>query len=387
MPVTRRSARKLAEDVKKAPDVVEIVSSDSEPEAPEVEDEAPGSAPGSEAGEGVDEQPLLRAASIKYRSDDPVEEENQQQDEPHSPSSAKLTVRTKDTGSAKRKHVSIEIPLPTSSALRRRKSGAAASESHNGDDGDVFRTPKEKKQHITFDDSDHDEFVTPKEGPSRDPLEDSIAESGGKGAGTNGRNDEEDEDDDSDDDAPPEAVSTRAAEVETLKAAEAAAKAAEQQVAALKRKRQERDARLKRQAEERKRAQQAIGEEDEDGDAAQSGQEPTLELERKKRDVPKLLPLELLESDEEDDVAHQDSPAADGQRKRRKLGGAEQALLREPKLPKDKRLGSTAYRIVKGNGDTRLAPKVKKHAVSLKGTLLRRDRVAKPRGGFFVKSR
>jgi len=228
MPVTRRSARKLAEDAKKAPDVVEIVSSDSEPEAPEVEDEAPGSAPGSEAGEGVDEQPLLRAASIKYRSDDPVEEENQQQDEPHSPSSAKLTVRTKDTGSAKRKHVSIEIPLPTSSALRRRKSGAPASESHNGDDGDVFRTPKEKKQHITFDDSDHDEFVTPKEGPSRDPLEDSIAESGGKGAETNGRNDEEDEDDDSDDDAPPEAVSTRAAEVETLKAAEAAAKAAEQ---------------------------------------------------------------------------------------------------------------------------------------------------------------
>lgn len=103
--------------------------------------------------------------------------------------------------------------------------------------------------------------------------------------------------------------------------------------------------------------------------------------------MPKLLPLELLESDDEDDVARESSSAADGKNKRRKLGGAEQALLREPKLPKDKRLGSTAYRVVKGTGDVRMAPKVKKQTVSLKETLLRRNRIAQPRGGFFVKNR
>jgi negative regulator of replication initiation len=100
----------------------------------------------------------------------------------------------------------------------------------------------------------------------------------------------------------------------------------------------------------------------------------------------KLLPLELLESDDEDDVPQQDS-AADSNRKRRKLGAAEQALLREPKQPKDKRLGSTAYRVVKPTGDARLAPKVKKQAVNLKETLLRRERVPVRKGGFFVKSR
>lgn len=103
--------------------------------------------------------------------------------------------------------------------------------------------------------------------------------------------------------------------------------------------------------------------------------------------MPKLLPLELLESDDEDYAAQQLSSAADGKNKRRKLGGAEQALLREPKLPKDKKLGSTAFRVVKGAGDVRLAPRVKKQAVSLKETLLRRDRLSQPRGGFFVKNR
>ncbi len=103
--------------------------------------------------------------------------------------------------------------------------------------------------------------------------------------------------------------------------------------------------------------------------------------------MPKLLPLELLESDDEDDALQQSNSAADGKNKRRKLGGAEQALLRDPKLPKDKRIGSTAYRVVKGAADARMAPKVKKQAVSLKETLLRRDRIAQPRGGFFVRNR
>ncbi len=158
------------------------------------------------------------------------------------------------------------------------------------------------------------------------------------------------------------------------------------QAAASKRKRQERDAFLKRQAEDRKRTQKPARQEDDDEeDVASSYQNPTPE--KRKREVPKLLPLELLESDDEDDVLQQSTSGTDGANKRRKLGGAEQALLRDPKLPKDKRLGSTAYRVVKGTPDARMAPKIKKQAVSLKETLLRRDRVAKPRGGFFVKNR
>jgi hypothetical protein len=156
----------------------------------------------------------------------------------------------------------------------------------------------------------------------------------------------------------------------------------------LKRKRQERDTFLRQQAEERKRTQKKpIRQDDDDDEDTPAVEEPALETEKRKREVPKLLPLELLESDDEDDVPQQTDSAANGQHKRRKLGAAEQALLREPKFPKDKRLGSAAYRVVKRAGDARLAPKVKKQAVNLKEALLRRDRIAQPRGGFFVRNR
>ncbi|KAK3901674.1 hypothetical protein C8A05DRAFT_34645 [Staphylotrichum tortipilum] len=380
--MTRRAASKAtAEQTAKAPEVIEILS-DSEPEAPDAD--AVGDADGDEEQEPthddvhVIDQPLLKAARIQYKTDEP-EEEALPQDRATSPSSAKLAVRTKDTGSAKHRHVSIEIPLPTSSALRRRQA--------EGSEETPSKTPNGRK-HITFDDSDHDEFVTPREAPSRDPL---APGSGGRGDEEVNGEDDEEEVEDSDDDAPPEAVSTRAAEADTLKAAEAAAKASEQQAAALRRKRQERDALLKRQAEERKRAQGPAKkdeeEEEEEEDTTPSTLKATPETEKRKREVPKLLPLELLESDDEDYAAQQSNSAAEGKNKRRKLGGVEQALLREPKLPKDKKLGSTAYRVVKGAGDVRLAPRVKKQAVNLKETLLRRDRLAQPRGGFFVKNR
>jgi len=209
--ITRRSATKAAEQAAKAPEVIEILS-DSEPEAPAA-DEVEGADEEEElepAANDVD-QPLLRAARIKYKTDEP-EEEAPPQDRPTSPSSAKLAVRTKETGSAKHRHVSIEIPLPTSSALRRRQTGTSEET--------PSKTPSGRK-HITFDDSDHDEFVTPREAPSKDLL---APNSSGKGH----EDEEDDEEEDSDDDAPPEAVSTRVAEADTLKAAEAAAKASEQ---------------------------------------------------------------------------------------------------------------------------------------------------------------
>lgn len=157
------------------------------------------------------------------------------------------------------------------------------------------------------------------------------------------------------------------------------------QAAALKRKRQERDTFFKQQAEERKRTQKPASPEEDSDDASPITQEPKPQrAEKHRREVPKLLPLELLESDDEDDVVQQSSSAANGNNKRRKLGSEEQRLLAEPKLPKDKRVGSTAYRVVKGQGNTRLAPKVKKQAINLKEALLRRDRVPQPKGGFFV---
>jgi hypothetical protein len=154
----------------------------------------------------------------------------------------------------------------------------------------------------------------------------------------------------------------------------------------LKRKRQERAAFFEQQAEERKRAEQHVRQRRGSDDATPSTEDVTPETEKRK-EAPKLLPLELLESDDEDDVTQGLGSTGHLKHKRRKLGAVEQALLREPKLPKDKRVGSTAYRVVKGTGDSRLAPKVKKQAVNLREALLRRDRVAKPKGGFFVKKR
>jgi hypothetical protein len=154
----------------------------------------------------------------------------------------------------------------------------------------------------------------------------------------------------------------------------------------LKRKNQERTAFLQKQAAERKRTQKPTRLEEEN-DTTPSTEGLTSETEKRKRGTSNFLPLEFLESDDEDNVPQQPSSTADGKHKRRKLGSAEQSLLREPKLPKDKRLGSTAYRVVKGTGDARLAPKAKKQAVGLRETLLWRDRVAQRKGGFLVRNR
>ncbi|KAK4115044.1 hypothetical protein N656DRAFT_703977 [Canariomyces notabilis] len=310
-----KSPQKGTQTTEEGPDVIEL-SSDSEPEVFEIEDEAdeePEEAPSSP---DVNEQPLLKAAGIRYRTNEVEDGEPQQNDEPL-PQGSSIAVRVKDAGSVKHRHVSIEIPLPTSSELRRRQAKASASSSQEKNEGDVFKTPKEKRQHITFDDSDHDE-----------------------------------------------------------------------QAAALKRKRQARDALLKRQAEERKRAQRPAGPEDASNDAGPSEQDATEEhSDKRKRSLPKLLPLELLESDDEDDISQRPSPALNGKHKRMKLGGPEQSLLREPRLPRDQRVGSTVFRVVAGNGNATLAPKARQQARNLKETLLRRDRVPQARGGFFVKKR
>ncbi|KAL1843685.1 hypothetical protein VTJ49DRAFT_385 [Mycothermus thermophilus] len=360
----------------KAPNVIEILS-DSEPEAP-VEDELADLPEPSLETIDPNDQPLLRAAGIKYKTRDLEEEKEDAGDEegqPGTPASAKRAPRPRRSGVSQQKRVNIETPISRLSD-RRKTVEASALGSGQQSDGEVFKTPLERK-HIKFDDSDHDEFLTPMEGPAESPFEATKPEPRDDEPG-----EEEDAEEESDDEAPPEAVSTRVAEAETLKAAKAAAKAAEQQAAELKRKRQERDARLKRQAEERKRSQKATGPDDEDDEAA-AAEEGSAGLEKRKRETPKLLPLELLESDDEEETSN---AAVDAKQKRRKLG-AEHPLLRDPKHPKDKRVGSTAYRVVKSTGDARLAPKAAKQTVNLREMLLRRDRAPLPRGGFFVRKR
>ncbi|KAK4165363.1 hypothetical protein QBC43DRAFT_260284 [Cladorrhinum sp. PSN259] len=348
------------------PEVIEL-SSDSEAEVAETQENEAREAPQEVEASKPDvyDQPLMRAAGIRYKTD--KLEERKQESTPN----AKLTVRSKDTGSVKHRHVSIEIPLPSSTSRSR------LDDEH---EPELFKTPMERR-HITFDESDHDEFVTPSEAPRKNPLETAVP------AKVKDVQDSAEEDEEDSDDEAPEAVSTRAAEAETKakasKAAQAAAKAAEKEAAVLKRKRQERDAIFKQQAKERKLVEEEAKAKGED--AEESTPEP---IEKRKREVPQLLPLELLESDDEDedDLGAVES-AEKSLNKRRRLDGSEQRLLREPRAPRDKQVGSTVYRVVADGGDRKQAPKAKKQSVNLKALLLQRDRKAQPRTGFFVKKR
>ncbi|KAM7192693.1 hypothetical protein V8F20_008756 [Naviculisporaceae sp. PSN 640] len=282
----------------------------------------------------------------------------------------KMPVRIKD-----HKHVSIEIPISTPSGTSKGVRGA-------DEDGDVFKTPMERR-HITFDDSDHDEdeFVTPREAPPKNPLEEVTGAKDEQKDNENQDDGESEEDEDDSDDEAPEAVSTSAAQAQVTQAAKAAATAAKQQAESERRKRQERDAFFRQQAEEKKRAKEeaAASKEDEPEEA------PKVEAkEKRKREVPKLLPLELLESDSEDETAQQSRPTGQGDQKRRKLASGEK-LVRDKKHPKDQKVGSTVLRVVKQRGDERVAPRVNKQSVNLKELLMKRDKKPLVKRGFFVK--
>lgn len=205
----------------KAPEVIEILS-DSEPEDVVKDDleDLPELLP--EANDH-DDQPLLRAAGIKYKTrdhdeeDDSEEDAEQEEDDlPDAPTRSTVSPRVLRSG----KRVTIDTTESKSSS-RRTKSSSSVRESEQHNEGEAFKTTLGRK-HIKFDDSEQEEFVTPREGPMENPFE-SI-----KPAAQNGPGDESEEE--SDNEAPPEAVSTRVAEAESLKAAKAAAKAAEQYV-------------------------------------------------------------------------------------------------------------------------------------------------------------
>jgi hypothetical protein len=225
----------------------------------------------------------------------------------------------------------------------------------------------------------------------------------------------QDEDEsDSDDDEAPEAISTHQAASNSKKSAQAAQKASQEyvepplcyaemsitdhcfcifrQAAAQKRKRQERDALFKQQAEERKKTQDFTKPAETQDSVSQDVAGPSSNrissgrVRGDKIQIPAILPDEFLtdsSSDEEDDHRH-DLELASGP-KRRKVASVERSLTRLDRGPRDETVGSTVYRVASKN-DQRLAPKAKKYTKSAKDVLLRRNRTAVPsRGGFFKK--
>jgi U3 small nucleolar RNA-associated protein 16 len=231
---SKKATRNSAKKPKKVAEVIEL-SSDSEPDVPAVVTQVPEAARAPSDVQYTEEDyqdiPLLRVQPIKYSStQQPVVKKGSPADEK---TPAKLPMRVKDTGSARHRHVSIEIPLMTSSLLASHKHGRGSAEEEGGNE-EVFKTPMERR-HITFDDSDHEEFVTPLEAPAKNPLELTSPKPAEHDAGAQQRSktdteedDDDSDDDDSDDDAPPEAISSHAAEASLAKASQAAVRSAEQ---------------------------------------------------------------------------------------------------------------------------------------------------------------
>ncbi|EPE10334.1 u3 snorna associated protein [Ophiostoma piceae UAMH 11346] len=206
-------------------------------------------------------------------------------------------------------------------------------------------------------------------------------------------NSEDNSEEDSDDEAP-EAVSTVQAAAATRKSAQTASKAADERAADQKRKRQERDARLKAQAEVRKeREDKEAAEAQIAAEAAAKIQAQEEKAQKKKAAAvaakvkeaeSKLLPLEFLESDsEEEDAAIAHKQAAKAAAKAAKQPRQRVQLA---KAPKDRMLGTTAFRVLEDTVNTSIAPKSHSHSTSSRQEMMARKRVGKPKSsGFLVR--
>jgi hypothetical protein len=171
------------------------------------------------------------------------------------------------------------------------------------------------------------------------------------------------------------------------------------QAAAKKRKRRERDALLKEQAEARKGAQVEARAQPRDSDELKSADataqltsqseapRPQLKGERRKRlEIPDVLPPEFLESDDEEDEAEAQDSSQVQSNKRIKFSTIEKKLAREDRAPRDERVGTTVYRVIKDKSDKKLAPKMRKEVRNAKEQLLSRNRAPQKRRGFLVKA-
>lgn len=139
---------------------------------------------------------------------------------------------------------------------------------------------------------------------------------------------------------------------------------------------------FKTQAEARKRTS---------GPAAQAEASTSTDLalrpetqRKKKLEIPHVLPLELLESDDDEETRPAERAEGRGPKKI-KFDTAEMSSLEE-RLPRDRRVGSTVYRVLADRDDGILAPKAHKQAMNVRQGLLLRKRAPRRRGGFFIKS-
>lgn len=165
------------------------------------------------------------------------------------------------------------------------------------------------------------------------------------------------------------------------------------QAAALKRKRQERDVLFKKQAEARKQAQAeakeaavaALGPVPEDDDEEEGSDIGVSSKKLKPATTSKnLLPLEFLESDDEDEATTMTDATAH-KPKKIKFNTVERRLARsEGRRPQDERVGSTLYRVLADRGDSKLAPKQHKYTLGMRKELLIRGRMAIQKKGFFA---
>lgn len=200
------------------------------------------------------------------------------------------------------------------------------------------------------------------------------------------------ESEDSDDDAPPEEVGNREAEEDAKKNARAANQAVQQQKAAKRKSQRERALAMKKQAELNKKRMRQSGAEDarqededdrvegpiEDGhheqteiedvamEDAPSTPAPSGASSKKSQkidpsELPELLPLEYLEEDSvaESTTITTTSSIPTRPRKTKFPNVVEQKL-------KDKKKGSTTFKVRESKQDSRLAPKASKSAMSLK---------------------
>lgn len=151
------------------------------------------------------------------------------------------------------------------------------------------------------------------------------------------------------------------------------------QAATQKRKRQQRDELLKKQAEERKKVDEA--KEKPEARQIESSSSGRKRAERSR--IPAVLPAEFLEDSSSEDEAEDAAGVAAGP-KRRKVAGVEKRLTRLDAGPKDEVVKSTVYRVAKKT-DQRLAPKLKKHSKASKELLLKRNRPSVKSGSGFLR--
>ncbi|RYP67484.1 hypothetical protein DL771_007215 [Monosporascus sp. 5C6A] len=195
-------------------------------------------------------------------------------------------------------------------------------------------------------------------------------------------------------DEAPEAVSIKAAARETLESAKALAEATVKQAALLKRKRQHRDNLFKQQAQKRKRAPDpdlGSSESDTQGPEATGEAEDTPAATGRRRfeklKLPGRLPAEYLtdsSSEGEDEAALK---RAAKKPKKINFEDALQSIGNEARVPRDRVVGSAVYRVVAGQADKKLAPKMHKNTRYVKEDMLRRRRAPVTRNkkrGFFV---